>query len=148
MEHKWRPSDDFILHRSWKLLYQLNECWRRSLTISRVELDFYIKMIEAGNWRHKKNLREEDIMPVFQAVEGLVQNNRDLEIKVDLHIRHLEQLIENSYPSDPEEFRKEQMRLESDIQELEINISLLKRDVFELLGDKDMYIPEAFGLAS
>lgn len=127
-----RPSKDYISNASWEELHVLTEKWKSDLEFYNFELNFLHKLIDKYYiWLTNDELIN-DIEGAASRVFAADRARNTLSIKTLQHLRHLEEIIENEFPYNAQEFRQEHEELENKLASFYKNFKLLKKEVFSL----------------
>ena len=130
-----RPKDNFIMKAEWKQLYALTEHWQSDLLFHWDEIKFLFHLVNKYvMWLTR-----------YEEVE-LVRENRKLlaEVrsecqkllgKVETHLGHLSDLMENPFAHDSQTFREEHGELEEEIAVFAKHFRHAKKETFKITED-------------
>lgn len=128
-----RPKDDYIMKAEWQQLYALTEHWLSDLTFHRDDLKFLHHLVNKYlMWL----TRYEDIEMVRSSKNVLVEVRgecQELLGKVDTHLSHLSDLMENPFTYDSQTFREEHGELEEKVASFIKNYRLAKKETFKVM---------------
>lgn len=127
-----RPKDDYFKVASWEQLHILTEKWKSDFEFYRFEFIFLKKLLDKYFiWINDDNnvLQVEKLAVKINQAE---QNRFVLNSKSIKHLRHLEEIIDNEFAYDAQEFREEHEELEDLIVEFNKNFKELKKEVFTI----------------
>ncbi len=127
-----RPKDKYIQEADWQKLYTLTEHWKSDLQFYNDDLKFLHHLIDRYfMWISKK----ESIDMVREIEVGLLEmDNRcgALLNRINKHLHHLAELIDNPFAYDSHQFRKEHEQLEDDLTEFVKNFRKNRKEVFTI----------------
>lgn len=127
-----RPNGTYILDANWEELYILTKHWKSDLLFYRDDLNFLDNLIDKYIiWISKK----EDMEAVRKIDNSILETAKkctDLLHKVDKHLTHLVNLIENPFKHDAHQFRAEHQQLEDDITNFVKLFRNNRKEVFEV----------------
>ncbi|WP_424001048.1 hypothetical protein [Maribacter sp. IgM3_T14_3] len=110
-----RPKDNYIHEADWKSLFVLSEHWKSDMAFYNEDLKFLHHLIDKYfMWIAKKDnidmVREIEVslIDTDKKCDGLVK-------KIDTHLHHLAELIDNPFAYDSHIFRTEHEQLEDDL---------------------------------
>lgn len=110
-----RPKDQYIHEADWQQLYVLTEHWKSDLSFYEEDLKFLHHLIDKYfMWISKK----EHIDMVREIEVNLLATDEQcgsMLNRVNKHLHHLAELMDNSFANDSNKFRKEHAQLEDDI---------------------------------
>lgn len=118
--------------RSWQALFAVTEHWKSDLNFFEDELKFFHRLIDKYfMWL----IEEKNIAVTRDVASGLVRLNDQmagLEKRIDEHLRHLTNLIENPFPHDAQAYRAEHASLENGIAGFAKDFRALKKEIFKV----------------
>ncbi len=127
-----RPKGNYILEADWQQLYTITEDWQSDLQFYNDDLKFLHHLIDRYfMWISKK----ESIDMVREIEVGLLEmDNRcgALLNRINKHLHHLAELIDNPFAYDSHQFRKEHEQLEDDLTEFVKNFRKNRKEVFTI----------------
>lgn len=127
-----RPDDDYIMKAEWSQLYILTEHWKSDLLFYRDDLKFLHHLID----RHILWLTRKENLEMVRDIQkklALARNQcKDLLSRVDTHLEHLSDLMENPFTYDSHTFRTEHVKLEGDIADFLKNFRNVKKETFKI----------------
>ncbi len=109
-----RPKDSYIHEADWQALYVLTEHWKSELLFYNDDLKFLHHLI--GNYFMRIS-KKDSLDMVREIGVGLLEMENESSIlleKVNKHLQHLAELIENPIANDSQTFRAEHEKLEDD----------------------------------
>ncbi len=132
-----RPKDKYIQEADWQKLYTLTEHWKSDLQFYNDDLKFLHHLIDKYlMWISKK----ENLDMVREIEVGLLEMDnrcRALMNRVNKHLHHLGELIDNPFKYDSHKFRAEHELLEDDLTTF---VSAFRRQRKELFKITDYII--------
>ncbi len=131
-EFRSRPLDDFIMKAEWGELYVLAEHWKSDLIFYRNDLKILYHLAEKYLlWQ----TRDEEVQMVERIQKKLrtMENRCDrLLERVQKHLTHLSDLMENPFPQDDRKFRAEHDTLENRISDFLKAFRDTKKETFTI----------------
>jgi len=120
------------VNASWVELHVLTDKWKSDLEFYSFELGFLHKLID----KYYIWLTNDELINEVEGAASRVfaaNKSRDfLAMKTLQHLRHLEEIMENEFSFDAQQFRKEHEDLENKLVVFYKNFKLLKKEVFSL----------------
>ena len=142
-EFRNRPNDNYIHEADWQKLYILTEHWKSDLLFYKDDLKFLDHLIDKYFiWISKK----ENIDLVRDIELNLLQiykQGNSLLKRVNKHLHHLAELIDDPFKYDSHEFRKEHEQLENDIAAYVIAFRKNRKETFvitEYVVDTEKFV--------
>lgn len=130
--YRLRPSNNFIQSASWEELHVLTDKWKSDLEFYNFELSFLHKLID----KYYIWLTDEELInEVEQAASKIFtadKTRNSLSFSTLKHLRHIEEIMENEFSYDAQDFRTEHEELENKFSNFCKNFQLLKKEVFML----------------
>ncbi|WP_372767671.1 hypothetical protein [Lutibacter sp.] len=127
-----RPNGTYIFDANWEELYILTKHWKSDLLFYKDDLKFLNHLIDKYFiWISKK----EDSDAVRSIGKSIVKTNKlcsDLLKRVEKHLTHLTNLIEDPFKYDSHQFRTEHQQLEDDITNFVKTFRDNRKEVFEV----------------
>ncbi|MDO9595753.1 MAG: hypothetical protein Q7J19_12245 [Lutibacter sp.] len=127
-----RPNGTYILDANWEALYILTKHWKTDLLFYRDDLNFLDNLIDKYIiWISKK----EDMDAVRKIDNSILETAKkcnDLLQRVDKHLTHLVNLMEDPFKYDSHTFRAEHQQLEDDITNFVKTFRDNRKEVFEV----------------
>ena len=127
-----RPNGTYIFEAKWEELYILTKHWKSDLLFYKDDLKFLDHLIDKYFiWISKK----EDIDAVRSINNSILETAKkcsDLLKKVEKHLMHLANLIEDPFKYDAHQFRTEHQQLEDDITNFVKEFRRNRIEVFEV----------------
>jgi len=143
IEFRNRPNDNYIHEADWQKLYVLTEHWKSDLLFYKDDLTFLDHLIDKYFiWISKK----ENIDLVRDIELNLLQiykQGNSLLKRVNKHLHHLAELIDDPFKYDSHEFRKEHEQLENDIAAYVIAFRKNRKETFvitEYVVDTEKFV--------
>ncbi|MCX2719926.1 hypothetical protein [Lentiprolixibacter aurantiacus] len=131
-DFRYRPKDQYINEADWQELYVLTEHWLADLTFYAEDLDFLRHIIgKYFMWLSKK----EDIDLVREIELSLIEMHHeceDLMKRVEKHLHHLAELIDDPFKYDSHAFRVEHELLEDDIMVFVKKVRKQRKETFSV----------------
>ncbi|KKM87407.1 hypothetical protein LCGC14_1269160 [marine sediment metagenome] len=129
-DFRTRPKGQYIYECDWQQLYVLTEHWKSDLTFYAGDLRFLHHLIDKYfMWISKKD----NIDMVREIEVNLLQTDEQCGImlhRVNRHLHHLAELIDNSIPDDATKFRNEHERLEDDLVKFVKDFRSNRKEIF------------------
>lgn len=117
---------------SWEELHILTDKWKSDLEFYSFELSFLHKLIDKYYiWLTNDELINE-VEQAASRVFAADKSRNVLVIKTIKHLRHIEDIMENEFAFNTQEFKKEHEELENKLASFYKNFKLLKKEVFAL----------------
>lgn len=117
---------------SWDELHVLTDKWKSDLEFYSFELNFLHKLIDKYYiWLTNDELINE-VESAASKVFAADKARAILAIKTLKHLRHIEEIIDNEFVYDAQEFKEEHEELENKLANFYKNFKLLKKEVFAL----------------
>jgi hypothetical protein len=140
-----RPNDQYIYEADWQQLYVLTEHWKSDLSFFEEDLKFLRHLIDKyfmwiSNKEHIDMVREIEV--------GLLKTDEQCESlihRVNTHLHHLAELIDNPFAYDSHKFRTEHAQLEDDIAAFVKDFRSNRKEVFtvtDYLMDKEQFVKQ------
>lgn len=131
-EYRNRPKDGYIHEADWQDLYSLTEHWKSDLEFYSQDLKFLHGLIDKFfMWISTK----ENIDMVQEIELGLLDMDKRstaLIQKVDKHLHHLSELIDNPFVYDSHKFRTEHEQLEDELETFVKDFRKNRKEVFKV----------------
>jgi hypothetical protein len=127
-----RPKEDYIMKAEWKQLYALTEHWQSDLLFHRDEIKFLHHLVNKYvMWltRYEEVEMVRQNRKLLAAVRTECQNLLD---KVEAHLGHLSDLMENPFAHDSQAFRREHGELEDEIAVFAKHFRQAKKETFKI----------------
>lgn len=125
-----RPKDGYIFNASWEELYVLAKHWQSDLLFYKDDMRFL------GNLMNKYFIWISRIETI-EMVRNIEAKLAETEIKcesllerIQLHLTHLTNLMEDAFKYDTQKFRAEHLKLENDIAEFVKDFRKNRNEVF------------------
>ena len=110
-----RPKDNYIHEADWKSLFVLTEHWKSDMAFYNEDLKFLHHLIDKYfMWISKKD----NIDMVREIEVSLIDTDKKCDTlvkRIDTHLHHLAELIDNPFAYDSHTFRTEHEQLEDDL---------------------------------
>ncbi len=130
--YRTRPKGTFIQQTDWDELYVLTKHWKSDLTFYKQDLHFLHKLLNKYFiWITKK----ENLDAVKSIGQGILEDKKtsdQLLRRVDEHITHIAQTIEDPFKHDSRLFREEHQGLEDDIAKFYKTVRENRKQVFAI----------------
>ncbi len=136
MELRVRPKSDYLHNASFDELHKVTLEWVSELNLWKDELQFFQRLIDKFIM---KMITQETLTHVQEIVDRIIHYNdidlKDILSKVELHEKHLEQLVEQPFSHDETAFRKEHSELEDEISKFMGRFKNFKTEIFEVIEE-------------
>ena len=121
-----------MVSASLEELDQLAALWKSRISFKQEELTFLKNLIEnetgkAGRHHNDKNLNE-----ISLIVERKMNEVKTLLGRIDMHAVHIEELLEGTFESDEQLFRKNNSELEDKVCRFIVKCNDLKQELFKV----------------
>ncbi|PIF00109.1 MAG: hypothetical protein CR994_07945 [Maribacter sp.] len=130
--YRTRPKGDYIQQTDWNELYVLTKHWKSDLTFYEQDLNFLLKLLDKYFiWITKKD----NLDAVKKIGKGILKDKKtggQLLKKVDEHLAHIAQTIEDPFKYDTRLFREEHQELEDDIANFYKTVRGNRKQVFAI----------------
>ncbi|MEP2278610.1 hypothetical protein [Maribacter sp.] len=127
-----RPKDNYIHEADWKSLYVLTEHWKSDMAFYNEDLKFLHHLIDKYfMWISKKD----NIDMVREIEVSLIDTDKkcdSLVKRIDTHLHHLAELIDNPFAYDSHTFRTEHEQLEDEIADFVKQFRTNRKEVFAI----------------
>jgi len=127
-----RPKDNYIMKAEWKQLYALTEHWQSDLIFHRDEIKFLFHLVNKYIMWLTRYEDVEMVRKVRKILAGIRSECQDLLDKVETHLRHLSDLMENPFAHDSQTFRNEHGDLEDEIAAFAKRFRYAKKETFKV----------------
>lgn len=128
-----RPRDNFIMKADWKQLYALTEHWQSDLTFHRDEIKFLFHMVNKYILWLTRYEEVEMVRKIRKKLAVVRDESLELLGKVETHMGHLSDLMENPFAHDSHTFRTEHEQLEVELAVFAKHFRLAKRETFKVM---------------
>jgi len=130
--YRTRPKGNYIQNTDWEELYVLTKHWKSDLTFYQQDLIFLHKLLNKYFiWITKKeNL--ETVKAIGQSILKDKQNAKELKKRVNEHLTHITQTIDDPFKHDSRIFRDEHQVLEDDIAKFYKTVRKNRKQVFSV----------------
>jgi hypothetical protein len=127
-----RLNGNYIFNANWKELYVLTEYWKSDLLFYKDDLLFLERLID----KHILWISKKEDYEAVRAIEKSVAKTNNictaLLKRVQKHLTHLADLMENPFVYDEQTFRNEHQQLEDDFTAFIKTYRVNKKEVFEI----------------
>lgn len=132
MELRIRPKSDYMHQANLQELYILTEHWQADVRFYKDELRFLRDLVD----KYFMWLIEKEHIDNLQEKAGRLLNADkqcdELAQKITKHLTHLNELQQNAFSHDEQQFRNEHGKLEDEIADFAKLFRDLKKDVFKI----------------
>ncbi len=130
--YRTRPKGNYIQNTDWEELYVLTKHWKSDLTFYKQDLHFLHKLLNKYFiWITKKeNL--DAVKAIGQSILNDKQIGKELISRVDEHLTHIAQTIDDPFKHDTRIFRDEHQVLEDDIAKFYKTVRENRKQVFSV----------------
>ena len=133
-ELRIRPKSNYLHQAGWQELYVLTKHWHSDMKFYEEEINFLRDLVDRYFiWL----IRDENIRQVQSTAARLLKaegQHKEIVKKIDKHLIHLEELMENSFAHDEQKFRDEHAELEDEMTVFLKDFNMVKREVFAIIG--------------
>jgi hypothetical protein len=140
METRIRPKDDYLHQAGFEHLHALTGHWKSDLEFHEQELRFLIKWIKDYKIWLGQDEDAAEMESLNRKLSEMFHEAVNLRERVQRHLGHLEELMENAFAHDERLFRDEHVLLEDDFTAFMKSYRDLKRILFESaheVGDRE-----------
>lgn len=127
-----RPLDNYIFEAEWQQLFVLTEHWKSDLLFYQDDLKFLSHLINKYfMWLSKA----ESIDIVVNIESGLIEMDKQVDRlvqRVNKHLAHLSELMDDPFKYDSHTFREEHQQLENDISKFVKDFRQNRKQVFQI----------------
>tara|TARA_R110002049_G_scaffold83389_7_gene212142 strand:+ start:29027 stop:29485 length:459 start_codon:yes stop_codon:yes gene_type:complete len=131
-DFRYRPKDKYIQQADWQKLYVLTEHWKSDLLFYTDDLRFLHHLIDKYFlWISKK----ENIDMVQEIEVNLLKIDKQCALllqRVDSHLHHLSELIDNPFVYVSDKFRDEHESLEDDLAQFVKDFRDNRKGIFKI----------------
>ncbi|WP_299107635.1 hypothetical protein [uncultured Winogradskyella sp.] len=131
-DFRYRPKDKYIQQADWQKLYVLTDHWKSDLLFYNDDLRFLHHLIDKYFlWISKK----ENIDMVEEIEVNLLKIDKQcalLSERVNTHLHHLKELIDNPFVFVSEKFRDEHELLEDDLAQFLKDFRDNRKEIFKI----------------
>jgi hypothetical protein len=131
-EFRNRPNGTYIFDANWEELYFLTKHWKSDLLFFKDDLIFLDHLIDKYFIWISKKKDSEAVRKIDNSILETAKKCTDLLKRVDKHLTHLANLIENPFKHDSNTFRAEHQQLEDDITNFVKVFRNNRKEVFEV----------------
>jgi hypothetical protein len=127
-----RPNGSYIFDANWEELYILDKHWKSDLLFYKDDLKFLDHLIDKYFiWISKKE-DSDAVRKIDNSILETAKKCNDLLKRVEKHLMHLANLIEDPFKYDSHQFRTEHQRLEDNITDFVKIFRENRKEVFEV----------------
>jgi len=130
--YRSRPKGSYIQETDWEELYVLTKHWKSDLLFYKQDLRFLHKLLNKYFiWITKK----ENLTTVEKIGKSILKDketSQDLLIRVDEHLKHIAQTIDEPFKNDSRLFRSEHEELEDQIAKFYKTVRENRKQVFTI----------------
>jgi hypothetical protein len=138
-----RPNGTYILDANWEELYILTKHWKSDLLFYRDDLNFLDNLIDKYLIWISNKKDSEAVRNIDNSILETAKKCTDLLQRVDKHLTHLANLMEDPFKYDSHQFRAEHQQLEDDITNFVKTFRNNRKVVFEvtkMVIDSDEFV--------
>jgi hypothetical protein len=130
--YRTRPKGNYIQNTDWEELYVLTKHWKSDLIFYQQDLNFLHKLLNKYFiWISKKeNL--DSVKAIGQSILKDKKNGKELKKRVQEHLTHIAQTIDDPFKHDSRIFRDEHQVLEDDIAKFYKTVRKNRKQVFSV----------------
>jgi hypothetical protein len=127
-----RPNGAYILDANWEALYFLTKHWKSDLLFYRDDLNFLDNLIDKYLIWISNKKDSEAVRKIDNSILETAKKCSDLLKRVNKHLLHLADLMEDPFKYDSHQFRAEHQQLEDDITNFVKVFRNNRKEVFEV----------------
>src|SRR4030066_1289816 len=138
-----RPNGTYILDANWEELYILTKHWKSDLLFYRDDLNFLDNLIDKYLIWISNKKDSEAVRNIDNSILETAKKCTDLLQRVDKHLTHLANLMEDPFKYVSHQFRAEHQKLEDDIINFVKAFRTNRKEVFEvtkMVIDSDEFV--------
>lgn len=138
-----RPNGTYILDANWEELYILTKHWKSDLLFYSDDLNFLDNLIDKYLIWISNKKDSESVRNIDNSILETAKKCTDLLQKVDTHLIHLANLMEDPFKYDSHLFRVEHQQLEDEITNFVKAFRNNRKEVFEvtkMVIDSDEFV--------
>ncbi len=138
-----RPNGTYILDANWEELYILTKHWKSDLLFYRDDLSFLDNLIDKYLIWISNKKDSEAVRKIDNSILKTAKKCTNLLQRVDKHLSHLANLMEDPFKYDSHQFRAEHQQLEDDITSFVKAFRINRKEVFEvtkMVIDSDEFV--------
>ncbi len=138
-----RPNGTYILDANWEELYILTKHWKSDLLFYRDDLSFLDNLIDKYLIWISNKKDSEAVRKIDSSILKTAKKCTNLLQRVDKHLSHLANLMEDPFKYDSHQFRAEHQQLEDDITNFVKAFRINRKEVFEvtkMVIDSDEFV--------
>lgn len=138
-----RPNGTYILDANWEELYILTKHWKSDLLFYRDDLIFLDNLIDKYLIWISNKKDSEAVRNIDNSILKIAKKCTDLLQRIDKHLTHLANLMEDPFKYDSHKFRAEHQQLEDDITNFVKALRTNRKEVFEvtkMVIDSDEFV--------
>ena len=132
MELRTRPKSNYLHQAKWEELFVLAEHWKSDMEFCHDELTFLGSLVDKY---HSSLINKEGIAQMKLISDKLSKahgKQKEIVDKIDKHLIHLEDLMENPFSHDEQQFRDEHAFLEDHIADFIKEFRSIKNEIFTI----------------
>mgnify|MGYP006987950815 CR=1 FL=1 len=126
-----RPKDNYIMTAEWKQLYALTEHWQSDLLFHQDEIKFLYHLVNKYVMWLTRYEEVEMVRKIRKLLAEIRSECHKLLGKVETHLGHLSDLMENPFAHDSQTFRREHEELEEEIAMFAKHFRHAKKETFK-----------------
>lgn len=130
MELRLRPKSDFLQEAPLDSLHVLTDHWKSDIEFFNDELKFLRDLLDKHFIWIIQSGRITEVQEQSNELSESKKIMKALAKKIDEHILHIENLMENPFSNDEEELRNEHGKLEQEIADYVKSFRVLKQKIF------------------
>jgi hypothetical protein len=125
-------NDKYLLKAEWKQLYALTEHWRSDLLFHQDEIKFLHHLLNRYVMWLTRYEEVEMVREIKKELSEVRKECQELISKVEIHLGHLADLMEDPFARDERTFREEHGELEEAIAGFVKNFRHAKKETFKI----------------
>lgn len=141
---RFRPKDEYIKTANWEQLYVLAEKWKSDFEFYKFEHSFLKKLLDKYFIWISDDNNVLHVEKLASQIDKLELKRYLLNLQTIKHLRHIEEIIENEFAYNAQEFRDEHAELEEEIVAFNKEFKFLKKEVYRVTE----YILESENIAN
>lgn len=129
-ELRFRPKSDYLHTASWDQLYVLTEHWLTDMGFYNDEIRFLENLIDKYFMWLLDDQKIDNVQTLLRQLETTSKTRDALEQDIRKHLQHIEELKENAFSHDEQEYRDGQENLEEELMKFIHTFKQIKKEVF------------------
>lgn len=125
-----RPNSSYIYSANWQEIHVLTKHWQSDIEFYFYELKFLLKLTNTYLLWLNDDGNIGKVKKVQKDLNTLLKEHQQLEAQLQLHLKHVNALLENAFIYDEHTFKDEHFSLENSLTAYTKNLKRVKKSVF------------------